>query len=164
MDLTPHISAVEDSLAAAAAAGDEDTRRTAAALTAALEPAMRLAMMNALSDLALEVSEQLGDRAVELRLESGDIRVGISADLGRTTDALDEEDAGLDAGGEPIRITLRLPESLKTEAERAAAAQTISLNTWLVRAVRESLRGNRAAQPGRTSEGPGHRVRGWVQS
>ena len=79
MDLTPHVTAVEDSLAAAAAAGDENTARTAAALGAALEPATRLAIMNALSELALEVMSALDDRIVELRLEPDEVRVVVSS-------------------------------------------------------------------------------------
>jgi hypothetical protein len=154
MDLTPHITSVEDSLAAAAAAGDEDTRHTAAALAAALEPATRLALMNALSELALEVTGELDDRVVELRLEPGEVRVVVS----RVPS--DDEPAELtDGGGETSRITLRLPESLKAQADQAAEAAGVSLNTWLTRCVQESLVGRR--QP--RSQQSGHRVRGWVQ-
>ena len=79
MDLTPYVTTVEESLAAAAAAGDEQTRRAAAALTAALEPALRLGIMDALSELAFEVTDSLGDRVVELRLQSGQVRVVVTA-------------------------------------------------------------------------------------
>ena len=74
MELTPYVTTVEDSLVAAAAAGDDATRRTATALAAALEPATRLAIMDALSDLAMEVTDALGDRTVDLRLEPGQVR------------------------------------------------------------------------------------------
>jgi HicB-like protein involved in pilus formation len=157
MDLTPHITAVEDSLAAAAAAGDENTTRTAAALGAALEPATRLAIMNALSELALEVTSALDDRLVELRLEPGEVRVVVSSVPGD-----DDEPGGpadtAEAGGETSRITLRLPENLKAQAERAAEAAGVSLNTWLTRSVQESLVGRRRSGAQHT----GHRVRGWV--
>jgi HicB-like protein involved in pilus formation len=154
MDLTPYVTSVEESLAAAAAAGDEATRHTADALAAALEPATRLAIMNALSELALEVTEALDDRVVELRLEAGEVRPAV-------TPAAGEEAAFRDtgeAGGESSRITLRLPEALKARAERTAAAEGVSLNTWLNGAVQARLRdGDR-----RRSE-RGNRVRGWVQ-
>jgi HicB-like protein involved in pilus formation len=158
MDLTPHVTAVEDSLAAAAAAGDENTARTAAALGAALEPATRLAIMNALSELALEVTSALDDRIVELRLEPGEVRVVVSS---MPADDVDEQDSSAEtaeAGGETSRITLRLPESLKAQAEQAAEAAGVSLNTWLTRSVQESLVGRR--RPG--AQHTGHRVRGWV--
>jgi len=153
MDLTPHITSVEDSLAAAAAAGDEETARTAAALAAALEPATRLAIMNALAELALEVTGALDDRVVELRLEPGEVRVVVSrgpADADGPAEPL--------GGGETSRITLRLPESLKAQADQAAEAAGVSLNTWLTRSVQESLIGRRRPATQQT----GHRVRGWV--
>ena len=56
MDLTPYVSSLREDLLAAAAVGDEDTRRAATLLAGAIEPAARLALMNALSDLAAEVT------------------------------------------------------------------------------------------------------------
>ena len=47
MDLTPYLRQLREDLTAAASAGDEQTRRTAAVLGVALEPAARLAIMNA---------------------------------------------------------------------------------------------------------------------
>lgn len=165
MNLTPYIVPIEESLAAASAAGDESTRRTAAALSAALEPAVRLAMMNALADLALEVTEALGDRVVEVRLDGGDVRVVVSA-LPGLEDAFHESEGGpesVDADGELSRITLRLPEGLKAQAERSAGAQTISLNTWLTRAVQDALRAGTAPRTTQVLDQRGNRVRGWVQ-
>jgi predicted HicB family RNase H-like nuclease len=160
MDLTPYVASIEDSLAAAAAAGDESTRRTAAALTAALEPAVRLALMNALADVALEVTDALGDQVVELRLEGGEVRIVTSRDTTTTAGSLDIADTG----GEPSRITLRLPEGLKNQAEEAATGQGVSLNSWLIHAVQDALRGNtRPAVFDRARDVSGHRLRGWVQ-
>jgi hypothetical protein len=156
MDLTPYVLAVEESLSAAAGAGDDGTRRTAAALAAALGPATRLAIMDALSELALEVGEALGDRTVELRLEAGQIRVAVSPS--RVEDEAPAPTLDADAHGEPSRITLRLPEALKSQAEQAAALEGVSLNTWLTRAVQGRLRGD-DHRPGAS----GNRVRGWVQ-
>jgi hypothetical protein len=45
----------------------------------------------------------------------------------------------LDAGGDLIRLTLRMPESLKTHVEQAAAAEGISVNSWLVRAIAAAM-------------------------
>jgi hypothetical protein len=42
--------------------------------------------------------------------------------------------------GSTARISLRLPDVLKSRAETAAAASGSSLNTWLVRAVTAALR------------------------
>ena len=158
MNLNPYVATLEESLAAAAAAGDDGTRRTAAALTAALEPAVRLALMNALADAALEITDALGDRTVEIRLEGGEPGVVVSADPAEGDHHADP----LDDAGEPSRITLRLPESLKSQAELSAAGQGVSLNTWLTRVVQEALRAERGQRTG-GRETSGHRVRGWVQ-
>ncbi|MGH3440102.1 MAG: toxin-antitoxin system HicB family antitoxin, partial [Sciscionella sp.] len=78
MDLTPYLSSLRENLTTAASAGDADTRRTAAVLSAALEPAARLALMNALSDLAAEVTANLDDHVVDVRLEGRDVRVVVT--------------------------------------------------------------------------------------
>lgn len=157
MNLTPHVASIEEYLSAASAAGDEATSRAAGLLLVALEPAARLALMNALAELAEEVTGELGDRTVEIRLDSGEARVVVSAPS-------ETEDAGgpelNELGGESSRITLRVPEELKALAERAAAAQGSSLNTWLVQTVRDAVRPWPAPQRGR---GRTQRVRGWVQ-
>ena len=93
MDLTPYVSALRDDLAAAASVGDEQTARAGTALAGALEPAVRLALMNALSDLAAEVSEHLDDHTVSLRLRGREVDVAVE----RTPDATAPEEPA--AGG-----------------------------------------------------------------
>ncbi|MQA14478.1 MAG: toxin-antitoxin system HicB family antitoxin [Pseudonocardiaceae bacterium] len=177
MDLTPYTSRLREDLTAAASAGDDQTRRTAAALGAALEPAARLAIMNALSDLAAEVTATLDDRVVELRLDGGEVRVSLSRrGAGSGDDATPPPEPGPgpfgDPGGDISRITLRLLDQLKGQAERAAAQQGVSLNTWVSQAVAGALRGEGPGVPGapggswprgdRSPRGQ-HRVQGWVQ-
>jgi HicB family len=158
MNLTPHIASIEEYLSAASVAGDESTSRAAGLLLVALEPAARLALMNALAELADEVSVELGDRIVEIRLDAGEARVVVSAPA--EIDGEAEPELEEPPGGESSRITLRLPEELKAKAEHAAAAQGSSLNTWLVRTVRDAVR----AAPLHRGHGRTQRVRGWVQS
>ena len=78
MDLTPYTQNLRDDLLTAASVGDEDSRRAAALLASAIEPATRLAIMNALSDLAAEVTGALEDTTVELRLDGRDVRVSVT--------------------------------------------------------------------------------------
>ena len=75
MDLSPYLNSLREDLNAAASAGDENTKRAAAVLSAALEPAARLAIMSALSDLADEVTAQLDNTVVDVRLSGRDVRV-----------------------------------------------------------------------------------------
>ncbi|MGH3826524.1 MAG: toxin-antitoxin system HicB family antitoxin [Pseudonocardiaceae bacterium] len=168
MDLTPYISQLREDLTAAAAAGDERTRHTAAALGAALEPAARLAIMNALSDLAAEVTAALEDRVVEVRLDGRDVRVSVSFPSGHVPGAGPAEPGATpfgDAGGDIRRMTLRLIDQVKAQAERAAAEQGVSLNAWVSQAVAGALRGEPWHEP-RCAPGDRrgrNRVQGWVQ-
>ncbi len=173
MDITTYVTALREDLAAAAAAGDDQARRTAALLGAAIEPAARLAIMNALSDLAAEVTEALGDRVVEVRLDGRDVRVAVSEPA---AEAPSDEQAGsgfgprgfggADLGGDISRMTVRLVEQMKEQAEKAAAAQGMSLNAWVSQAVQGAL-----GRPGRRGGGgdwnppggDGRRVRGWTE-
>lgn len=187
MDLSQYVSQLREDLASAAAAGDEETRRTAALLGAALEPSARLAIMNALSDLAAEVTAALPDRVVEVRLDGRDVRVAVSADPDTETAREEEEEephpfGGFNPGqgfggfggdaGDISRITLRLVEQIKSQAEQAAAAQGVSLNSWVAQAVQGALGG--VGDPRRRSKSEwkaemkrdrdrDRRIRGWVQ-
>src|SRR3954453_18687539 len=78
MDVSQYVTQLREDLSSAAAAGDEQTRRTAALLGAAIEPAARLAVMNALSDLAAEVSAARGGGEAEARLDGRDVRVVVT--------------------------------------------------------------------------------------
>jgi predicted HicB family RNase H-like nuclease len=118
--------------------------------------------MAALADMALEVTDELGDRVVEVRLDGTDVRVVVSAPL--ESDETASPPPQLEAAsGELSRITLRLPEELKMQAEHAAAAQAISLNTWLLRATQQAVQTG-GLPPGRGRPERVHRVRGWVQA
>jgi hypothetical protein len=56
MDLTPYVDDLQDRLAAAADAAGDDGRRLAERLTAPLDAAVRLVLLDALSAAALEQS------------------------------------------------------------------------------------------------------------
>lgn len=168
MDIGQYVAQLREDLASAAAAGDEQTQRTAALLGAAIEPAARLAIMNALSDLAAEVTAELGDRTVDVRLDGRDVRVAVSAappgepETPRFTPPGD--------AGDISRITLRMVEQIKAQAEQAAQAQGVSLNSWVSQAVQGALAGRQRHRRGwdRTWEdkdrGDGDgRLKGWVQ-
>jgi hypothetical protein len=166
MDIGRYVAQLRDDLAAAAAPGDEQTQRTAALLGAALEPAARLTLLNALADLAAEVTEALGDRSVDVRLDGRDVRVVVSDATAPTPPPYAP---GPDAG-DISRITLRLVEQIKNQAEQAAAARGVSLNSWVAAAVQEALSGNDPRRRGRDRRGErwkddrgDRRLRGWVE-
>lgn len=170
MDLTPYVAQLRDDLAAAAAAGDEQTRRTAALLGSAIEPAARLAIMNALSDLASEATAALGDRSVEVRLHGREVRVSVSGAPDTATQAAGAGAGSTDGPGSPFigdagdisRVTLRIVEQIKAQAEQAAQSQGVSLNTWVSQAVQGALAGAEGRARGRDPR-DGRNLRGWVQ-
>jgi hypothetical protein len=125
-------------LAVAADAGGEDARALAERLTAPLESAIRLMLLDALSAAADEITRELAPGSVELRLRAGD------PDFVVTPAPVDEpDDPSADAQralappegdeGATARINLRLSEQLKTGVESAASRQRLSVNAWLVR-------------------------------
>ena len=68
MDLTPHVERLRYELGVAAAAGGEDARALAERLTAPLESAVRLVLLEALSEAADEITRDLAPGSVEMRL------------------------------------------------------------------------------------------------
>jgi hypothetical protein len=140
MELSPYVSALRENLTAAAAAGDEQTRTAARVLAATIEPAARLAIMNALSDLAGEVTLALEDRVVEVRLDGQDVQVVVTGAPGDDRETNDEPPPTMtDPNGDISRITVRLLEELKTKAEEVAAARGVSLNSFVSQAVQGAL-------------------------
>lgn len=177
MDLSPYIAALREDLATAASAGDDSTRRTAALLSAALEPAARLALMNALADLAAEVTAALDGPVVDVRLDGRDVQVVVTgAPRPEPEPEPEPQEVPRPTGGDATRITLRLLDELKAKAEQAAAAQGMSLNTFVAQAVQGAVGGRRGHHghhkghwgppqdaPGGSSSGGSSRVRGWVR-
>ncbi|QWF77079.1 toxin-antitoxin system HicB family antitoxin [Amycolatopsis sp. CA-230715] len=179
MDLTPYITTLREDLTTTASAGDDQTRRAAAVLSAALEPAARLTLMNALADLAAEVTASLPGHVVEVRLDGRDVRVVVTG-----TRSHDDGPGGQDEperpeppksmpidGGDISRMTLRMVEQIKGQAEQAAAAQGVSLNTFISQAVQGALHGaTKHGGGGEHGQGgpprdkrPDSHLHGWVE-
>src|SRR3954447_26919223 len=145
MDITPYVDSLRRDLLAAAEAAGSEAQATAERLTYALDPAARLALMEAISQAATEITAEMPSGSVDVRLDGRELAFVVDAPSGPPppqppppppppSGAEDEEDGGI------ARITLRLPESVKTKAEEFAARSGHSLNTWLVNVVRAATR------------------------
>ncbi|HZC15371.1 MAG TPA: toxin-antitoxin system HicB family antitoxin [Caulobacteraceae bacterium] len=162
MDTTRLVDTLRHDLCRAAELGGEDVWSAAERLLTALEPSMRLVLMEALSQAAAEIGEALPGVAIEVRLvgrEPAFVVAGAPAALAVET-AFEPED-----GESTARITLRLPEALKARAEALATRRGQSLNTWLVAAARASAAaadGTKPSEPHRHGM-PGRRVQGWAR-
>ncbi|HEV7211073.1 MAG TPA: toxin-antitoxin system HicB family antitoxin [Blastococcus sp.] len=136
MDLTDYVDALRGSLTTAAAAGGAQAQETARLLADTMEPAVRLALIDALSAMAAEVTATLDGTSVDIRLRGRDPEVVVvpAAHEPEPETATEPADGVADEGS-TVRISLRLPEGLKGRAEAAATTAGTSLNTWLVRVV-----------------------------
>ncbi len=150
VDLTPHLDALRADLVAAAAVGGPETARAAELLGAAVEPALRLLLVDLLTDAATELAPQLGGSPVEVRMRGRDPELVVTAPVSSPAPELPAEDEGT------ARLTLRLPERLKARAETAATTEGVSVNAWLVKAVTRALDPAGPRSPW-TSGGPGPR-------
>ena len=151
MQLDGYVQALREDLARVAAVGDESTAAAAELIALALEPAFGRRMQDALAEAALELSGHLDHGTVEVRISGGDPElVYVRAE---EPVAADLADAALSA-----RITLRLPESLKSRLEAAASAQGVSVNTWLVQTL------GRALEPRPSTGGSRRRLTGYGRS
>ncbi len=171
MELRPYIDALRHELALAAAAGGDDARELAERLTAPLESAARLALLDALSEAAAEITRELAPGSVDLRLrnrEPGFVVTPPPADPWTDPPAAPPPPgpAPAPAPGEDeatVRISLRLPEHLKNRVEQAAAAAGVSINTWLIRAAAAAADTDTGRPSTVSPAGGGQRYTGWVR-
>ncbi|WP_043622824.1 toxin-antitoxin system HicB family antitoxin [Nonomuraea candida] len=180
MDLAPYVDHLRRELALSAGAGGEEARALAERLAATLESAARLALLEALSAAADEITRDLAPGSVEVRLRGRDPDFVVTPPLTRGSFEADGERAGppgpppgpppapppppdADEGG-TSRISLRVPEHLKPRIEEAAARDGLSVNAWLVRAVSAALDPGAARPAGpRATTRSGNRFSGWVR-
>jgi hypothetical protein len=165
MQLTPYVENLHRQLAVAADAGGEDARALAERLTAPLESAIRLMLLDALSAAADEITRELAPGSVELRLRAGE------PDFVVTPAPSDEPvEPATNAPGAPpetdegavARINLRLPEQLKAGVEHAAGRERLSVNAWLVRVVAAAVAPDDRL-PGQRGGRIGQAYKGWVR-
>jgi hypothetical protein len=141
MDLTHYVENLRRELAVAADAGGEDARALAERLTAPLESAIRLMLLDALSAAADEITRELAPGSVELRLRAGEPDFVVTpAPADETIEPAPPPPAPPEADeGATARINLRLPEQLKAAIEQAASRERLSVNAWLVRVAAVAL-------------------------
>ncbi|HYB37012.1 MAG TPA: histidine kinase [Mycobacterium sp.] len=158
MDLQPYVDAVRHELNAAAAAGGPDAQALADRLSAPLESAIRLALLEALSAAAEEITRELAPRSVEVRLRGRNPEFIVGAPLDEPPNDAPFVAAAVDDGG-TWRVTLRLPEGLRAAVEAAARRDGSSLNSWLVRAAAAATQ----YHAGRSTPGSTRHLTGWVR-
>ena len=173
MDLTPYVDNLRRELAVAAEAGGEDARELADRLTAPLESATRLTMLNVLSAAMDEITRELAPGSVDVRLRGLDPDFVVTlppTDGGGPAEAAvapveslkAQAPADSDEGG-TARVNLRLPAHLKARAEEAASREGLSVNAWLVRAVSAAVDGGTRPRMTEKTRTIGQSFTGWVR-
>ncbi|MER7639319.1 toxin-antitoxin system HicB family antitoxin [Streptomyces sp. NPDC126522] len=171
MDLTPYVDTLRRELAVAAEAGGEDARELADRLTAPLESATRLTLLNVLSAAMDEITRELAPGSVDVRLR------GLDPDFVVTPPPVDAGPMGPPEPVEPLkthppvegdetgtaRVNLRLPAHLKARAEEAAAHEGLSVNAWLVRTVAAAVDGSTQPRATERTRILGQSFTGWVR-
>ncbi|MGY0235148.1 hypothetical protein [Longispora urticae] len=171
MNLTSYVDNVCRELADAADLGGPEARALAERLAAPLESAFRLALLDALSAAADEITRDLAPGSVELRLRGREPSFVVTpppaeppAEEPRPAPQAPPAVADLDEGA-TSRINFRLSDQLKTRIEEAAGREGLSVNAWLVRASAAAASGSAWHAPAddqRAARGA-DRYTGWVR-
>jgi hypothetical protein len=155
MDISPYVENLRNDLAAAAEAGGPEARAAAERLAMALDPAVRLALMDALSQAAAEITAELPAGSIDVRLRGREPHFVVDVPTTsmpvapeaptppmapRAPETPGDESLDVEEDDAVARITLRIPESLKYKAEESAAKGGHSLNSWIVNVIRAAVR------------------------
>lgn len=167
MDLTPYVAALREQLAVAADSGGKEARDLAERLAAPLESAARLALLEALSAAAEEITRDLAPGSVDLRLRGREPAFVVTpppVERAAPSEPVVDAPPPDSEDGAMTRINLRLSEHLKGRIEEAATGAGLSVNAWLVRAAGSALGSDDTTRRSerRTARGA-DRFTGWVR-
>lgn len=142
MLLSPFIERLQGDVKSIALLGDQHTRDVADSLSRAMESAIR----TTLTDALVAMAHELGNASVSL---DGDSVTFVTPH--------EVKEQTLPASDRNARFALRLPEDLKQGVERAAERSGLSVNSWIVNTLHDSLH---QAPPAPPSSGKSVRGRG----
>lgn len=170
MELAPYVESLRRSLAAAGDAAADEVRDAADRLSYAVEPSLRLTLIEALGDAAAEVTSQLDGVVVDVRLRGGTPEL-VAVDDRAASEPPEPPSPPTPPAPPPApdpdegtsRVSLRLPDTVKSRVEAAAASDGLSVNAWLIRAITQHLDGPEPSRGFTASGRSGRRVTGWVR-
>jgi len=153
MDLSRHVEGIRLDLAGAAALGGDEVAEAGRRLAEAIDSSLQLRLLDVLADVALALNAQLDDAHVEVRMIGREPDLVVVAPQREVTEPAPGDDLS-------ARITLRLPEQLKSALESASDREGVSTNAWIVRSLWRALEVGLQASGRR----PGNRLQGYAQS
>ena len=122
--------------------GDDTVAEAAERIAEVLGRSIPSRILDLLSEVAAEVSAELPDGRVEIRVAGDDVDLAYVEDAPARAAGADGEDGAREADRErdmSARITLRLSESLKARVEEGAAREGISVNAFIVRTLEQGV-------------------------
>lgn len=125
MKMSKFIEALSADLKALGTLGGPDLESAVSRLVPTLEPVLRTRLLEVLTEVAGELKGQLPGAQIQARLSGDEVELVYLQDESITREVPSDLNA---------RITLRLPDDLKSRIETAATKEGISLNSWLLKA------------------------------
>lgn len=157
MDMVPYIENLATQLAASARAASEDLANSADRLSVIAEPAIRLTLLQAVSDATDEISARLREEGVQARLSPTGMDFTVLPRPQAVANTHNQPPQPLATDdGDVARVSLRLPTTIKERAEEQAAHSNQSLNAWIITTIRNAL------QSSSYSSNSSHSRRGWI--
>ena len=120
------MSQIRVDLASLGHLGGPDLEGAVERLADPFELVLRARLLEAISVLAAELNIEILDGRVEMRMDGDSVSLTFLPEKETVRETQQELDA---------RVTLRMPEPLKSRMEIAAAADSVSVNTWLLRLI-----------------------------
>ena len=164
MELSPYVEGLRRELGSLTRFASDDVIEVAGKLADALDASVRLTLLEALSAAAAEITTRLDDAVIDVRLTAGEPEFVIT---NVPQHAHQPPEPAADASAEDTgsaRVTLRLSEALKARVEAQAAADGLSVNSWLAHAAIRALEGSGTGRNQRSRSGIGQRITGYARS
>jgi hypothetical protein len=124
MKMSLAIEGLRSDVAAVGELGDETVAEVADRIAAILARSAPSRILDLLSDVAAEVSAELPEGRIEIRLVGDDVEFAYVDERSHAP----EPEAELSS-----RITLRLSDQLKARVEESAGSEGLSVNSWILR-------------------------------
>ncbi len=166
MDLSPYTEGLRRELGSLTRFASDDVARVAERLAEALDSSVRLTLLDVLSAAAAEITTRLDDVVIDVRLSAGEpefVVTAVPAQPGADEAPGPAADSAADDAG-TARVTLRLSDALKTRVEAQAAADGLSVNSWLAHAAIRALENAGPVRGPRSRPGVGQRITGYARS
>ena len=169
MELSQYVEGLQRELGSLTRFAPDNIAEVAQRLAEALDSSVRLTLLEVLSAAAAEITTKLDETVIDVRLSAGEPEFVVTTVPDRHAEPAPgpAPDLAADEAG-TARVTLRLSEALKGRVEERAAAEGLSVNSWLAHAAIRALDSQSSSGGGRRSQqsrsGIGQRITGYARS